>query len=75
MTHRALATVAGFAAVLALAACGSGSTGAESGSTQSITAQTPSRSVGQTTQPAAQEIDAPPRIHIADGQCRVHDRR
>src|SRR5258705_11396344 len=57
MTHRALATVAGFAAVLALAACGSGSTGAESGSTPSITAQTPSRSVAQTTQPAAQEID------------------
>ena len=57
MTHRALATVAGFAAVLALAACGSGSTGAESGSTPSITAQTTSRSVAETTQPAAQEID------------------
>jgi hypothetical protein len=49
--------VAGFAAVLALAACGSGSTGAEAGSTPTTTAQTTSRSVAQTTQPAAREID------------------
>jgi hypothetical protein len=52
-----LRRVAGFAAVLALAACGSGSTGAEAGSTPTTTAQTTSRSVAQTTQPAAREID------------------
>ena len=57
MAQRLLAAVAGFAAVLALAACGSGSTGAQSGSTQSTTAQTTSHLAAQTTQPAARAVD------------------
>jgi hypothetical protein len=57
MAQRLLAAVARFAAVLALAACGSGSTGARSGSTQSTTAQTTSDLAAQTTQPAARAVD------------------
>jgi hypothetical protein len=57
MIQRLPAAIAVLTAVLALAACGSGSAGPQSGGTPSITAQTTSRSVARTTQPTAQDID------------------
>src|SRR5882757_2760550 len=57
MAQRLLAAVAGFIAVLVLAACGSGSTDTRSASATSSPAQTTSRSIAQTTEPAAREID------------------
>jgi hypothetical protein len=57
MAQRLLAAAAGFIAVLVLAACGSGSTDTRSASATSSPAQTTSRSIAQTTEPAAREID------------------
>ena len=57
MAQRLLAAVAGFTAVLVLAACGSESANTRSASAISSPAQTTSGSIAQTTEPGAREID------------------